>query len=312
MAVSIVMAAYNASRYITFTLESIINQSFKDWELVIVDDGSEDDTFGIAESFASKDSRIKVIHQENRGVSAARNRGFQESDPERPFLSWIDADDAWEPFALQILFDKISIDTKAAGAYGLARYIDQYGYPVDLGSFSEFWNNRKGIRNKRLVNLANDEPTTFNELIYCNCIPIGTGLIRKSKITWRPLFDESLVISEDWFVWLQLSLRGHFILVNDVILNYRIHDKNSSKNIKKLGESDVLVRNKIIFSPDISTEQKKTAILAWKYRQRDMIAYRFSWLQKCMRKRKYVKGLMEIKHILNDIFKYLQLKYWHI
>jgi glycosyltransferase involved in cell wall biosynthesis len=235
-------------------------------------------------------------------VSAARNRGFQESDPERPFLTWIDADDVWEPFALQMLFDKISIDAKAAGAYGLARYIDKHGNPVELGSFSEFWNNRKGIKNRRLVELADDEPTTFIELIYSNCIPSSAGMIRKSKITWRPLFDESLVISEDWFVWLQLSLRGHFILVNDVLLNYRFHDENASKNIKKLGESDILVRKKIFSSLDISLEQKKIAGLAWKYRQRDMIAYRFSWMQECVQKRKYIKGLMEIKHILNDIY----------
>ena len=95
--VSIITPAYNASKYIKETIESVLNQTYDNWELIVINDGSTDDTEKIVNSF--KDSRIKLINQENMGVSAARNRGLSEAQGE--FITFLDADDILPPNSLE-------------------------------------------------------------------------------------------------------------------------------------------------------------------------------------------------------------------
>ena len=92
---SIIIPAYNAERYISEAIESVINQTYTNWELIIVNDGSTDNTEKIAQSYAQKDSRITYITQENKGVSVARNIGYNASKGD--YLGFLDADDYWLP-----------------------------------------------------------------------------------------------------------------------------------------------------------------------------------------------------------------------
>ena len=96
--VSIITPAYNASKYIKETIESVLNQTYDNWELIIINDGSTDDTEKIVNSF--KDRRIKLISQKNMGVSAARNRGLSEAKGE--FITFLDADDILPPKSLEV------------------------------------------------------------------------------------------------------------------------------------------------------------------------------------------------------------------
>ena len=87
--VSIIVPVYNIEKYISKCIESVLSQTFKDWELILVDDGSTDNSGKICDEYALKDNRIKVIHKENEGVTATRDKGVKEAQGE--FLFFIDA-----------------------------------------------------------------------------------------------------------------------------------------------------------------------------------------------------------------------------
>lgn len=103
---SIVVPVYNASKWLNDTLGSVLSQDFDNWELILVDDGSTDDSYLILEDFASKDKRIKAISQKNSGVSAARNRGLQYASGE--YVIFLDADDMLSENALSTYFNVIT------------------------------------------------------------------------------------------------------------------------------------------------------------------------------------------------------------
>ena len=105
MLVSVVVPVYKVEKYLANCIESVLKQTFSDFELILVDDGSPDECGKICEDFAKKDSRIKVIHQRNEGLSAARNRGIEIAEGE--YLTFIDSDDFVLPYYLENLVNLI-------------------------------------------------------------------------------------------------------------------------------------------------------------------------------------------------------------
>src|SRR5262245_35299311 len=97
--VSVIVPSYNASRYIRETLESVLGQTYSSFEVIVVDDGSTDETAAIVGDHSRRDSRIRLVSQSNAGVGAARNRGIAEASGE--FIAPLDADDIWYPDKLQ-------------------------------------------------------------------------------------------------------------------------------------------------------------------------------------------------------------------
>ncbi len=102
--ITVIVPAYNAEKYLAGCLDSVICQTFTGWELIVADDGSSDRTGRIADEYAAKDGRIKVIHLSNRGVSAARNAGIDAANGK--YLAFVDADDLIEPDYLKTLYEK--------------------------------------------------------------------------------------------------------------------------------------------------------------------------------------------------------------
>ena len=99
MKFSVITPVYNAGKYLPIAMESLRSQSFTEWEAVLVDDGSTDDSLAIASALAKEYGRIRVFHQPNRGVSASRNRGMDESRGD--WVLWLDQDDRYVPCALE-------------------------------------------------------------------------------------------------------------------------------------------------------------------------------------------------------------------
>lgn len=113
MEFTVVIPLYNKERHISRAIASVLNQTHRDLELIVVDDGSTDR--GVSKVEMIKDPRIRIIKQENSGVSAARNRGITEASSE--FIAFLDADDAWKPNFLEVIQSLIE-DYPEAGAYG--------------------------------------------------------------------------------------------------------------------------------------------------------------------------------------------------
>lgn len=140
MKISIVTPTYNAERYLSLTLDSVLVQTHQDWELIAMDDGSRDGTQSIAEAYAARDSRIQAMHQENAGVAAARNSGFALTSSQSEAVIFLDNDDLWEPETLTALIGGLAESPAAVGAYVVARYIDGDDSPViasDIGGIPD-------------------------------------------------------------------------------------------------------------------------------------------------------------------------------
>jgi len=132
--ISIVVPIYNTERYLSRCIESVLNQSFTDFELLLIDDGSTDGSGKICDAYAEKDNRIRVFHKENGGVSSARNLGLKEAQGE--WICFVDSDDELMPNGLQIMVDGVSneVDMVMAGYYelmGETLLIDTSNYGKD-------------------------------------------------------------------------------------------------------------------------------------------------------------------------------------
>lgn len=124
--VSVIVPVYNTVRYLDECLRSVCNQSFRDWECILVDDGSTDGSGGLCDAWAEKDTRIRVLHQPNKGVSAARNAGLEEARGQ--FVAFLDSDDWLTEDCLQRLFDRITSEKTGMSLCGF--FYDQDGRSV--------------------------------------------------------------------------------------------------------------------------------------------------------------------------------------
>lgn len=201
---SVVIPLYNKGPYVRKSVESVVAQTYKDWELVVVDDGSNDGSGEIVKSV--NDSRIRIVRQDNAGVSAARNHGVAESTS--PYICFLDADDWWEPSFLEEMAQLIERHP-AAGIYGTGYWIVKNG-------------------KKRLAPIGVDEGFTEGEINYCQvyaktlCMPL-TSI---SVCIPREVFNESggfplgITLGEDFMLWLYIALSHTIVLLNKPLSNY--------------------------------------------------------------------------------------------
>lgn len=118
--ISIIVPVYNCEKYISNCINSILEQSFKDFELILVDDGSSDRSFEICESFAKKDNRVRAIHQPNSGVSRARNRGLDEAKGE--YIGFVDGDDCVDKEMYKRLYKNLADNNADISICGIVNY----------------------------------------------------------------------------------------------------------------------------------------------------------------------------------------------
>ena len=220
--VSIITPAYNAERFLPRTLDSVRAQTLTDWELVLVDNGSTDGTARVAEAYAARDGRIRLVRQvPNVGGAGARNLGLAASVPSAPYVISLDADDLWEPDTLATLRDALAARPAAVAAHGLARYIDSRDRP--FGDLPRELRRRQGVVGERLVEWPLDAPTTFAVSAYYNPVrTLGQELFRGAALTTVGPFDATLV-AEDWHMLVRVSRLGEIAFVDRVVLAYRRH-----------------------------------------------------------------------------------------
>lgn len=232
--VSVIIPAYNAEKFIGATLDSVIAQSFPDWEAVVVDDGSTDGTAAIVKDYAGRDSRIRYIHQENASQAMARNKGIENSTGE--FIAFLDADDLWLPgkLAAQLpMFDDPSIGL----AYTEVGSVDVEGNPIHQPP-PPF---RRG--------------KVLEQLIHNNFIGCSSVMLRRSCLEDHQLrFRAGRKGVEDWDLWLRLAQRCEFDFINKPLVRYRKYDESISQNrdlmIKSIFTTFDDLKNSLAESPE--------------------------------------------------------------
>jgi len=228
---SIICPCYNQGHFLTCAIQSVTDQLFIDWELIIIDDGSGDETRKIALSFIEQDSRIHYLYQENKGLSAARNFGVHKSFGD--YLVFLDADD-W----LYVDFlDKVEREF----VNGFDLVVTGYAHCKDESIIHHVTRSRHKL--------------SIKEFTYGNYAPPVAFSLRKSILTEIGIFDESLKSAEDWDLWIRAAkCEVEMINIPDILAAYRYSDQSMSRDGERMYQALKAVFLKIpLNDPRINT-----------------------------------------------------------
>ncbi|MBD2089099.1 glycosyltransferase family 2 protein [Microcoleus sp. FACHB-1515] len=222
--VSVVIPAYNAMGYLPETLASALNQTFVDYEVIIVDDGSKDNIQQWAAQLS--DPRVKLISQENQGLSGARNTGIAHAQGE--YVAFLDADDLWAPTKLEKQVQLLEQDPDVGLVYTWVASIDQAGQ--SRGRILK--NNAQGYVWKTLLD---------HNIVECGSTP----MVRLKCFVTEGVFDRNLgSFVEDKDMWLRIASRYRFDVVKEALVYYRQHANSASKNWQAMERSSLIVLEK--------------------------------------------------------------------
>lgn len=220
--VSVIIPAYKAGQYIEETIQSVLNQTHKNLELIIVDDGSPDNQADIIAPIAAPDNRIQYIKQVNGGVSSARNHGYQLS--KGVFLAFLDADDVWLPTNIEEKLAKFALDDELGLVHSDAKIIDSNS--KETGGF-----------------LSGKEGWLLDDLLSWEgaCIPAPSSiLVKRSVIEKVGDFCLKLSNAADQEFFFRVAKHYKIGRVAKPLWCYRVHSNNMHSNVA-LMEKDALV-----------------------------------------------------------------------
>lgn len=247
--ISVIIPAYNAENFISQAIDSVLRQTLKPLEIIVVNDGSTDNTNRVLDSYREN---VVYIEQINSGVSAARNKGIKKAKGN--WLAFLDADDYWESDKLEKQVFVIQSDTVL----------------VHTAYQNEFLENRLGYSVKKpdksaLCGCSVDVlQALFNGTIPNTC----SVLARTADVVCAGMFDGGLNYSEDYDLWIRLAGRGSFMYVDDVLTHYRHHSTQATakRNASYLGHMKVVLKNENIFREILGLTVNEFRIkVAYKY-----------------------------------------------
>ncbi len=249
--VDVIVPAFNAAKTLPFALESVSAQTFDDWRVLLVDDGSTDNTAQVAAPFLQRfGPRIQYIKQENRGLPAARNTAIRASTAE--FLALLDADDAWLPCRLAESVKVLRERPQAGLAYGGVTCIDAEGRPGKT-----FVGSRRGAEGR----IA---PRIYMRKID---LPCPTVIFRRSCVDVVGCFDETMRATEDRDLWLRIAQRYEVAFVPMVLAYYRVSPGSMTGDPQRMFQAQMQFIEKHYGAPGCGWMARRTA-LSQCYRQR--------------------------------------------
>ena len=304
--ISVVIPTYNGSRFIAQTIQSVQDQTLDDWDLVVVDDGSRDGTAEIVEERARLDPRVRLIRQENQGEAAARNRGLAGVAPDSRFVIFFDHDDVWEPAALATLHAALLADPAAIGAQGLARFVDANGERFGIGHAEAMGRDRRAIVGGRIVDWPSDAPTTFSVLILTPRVwTPGQVLLRREVVDRVGPFDAATDWACDLDYWLRVTVHGHIVLVDDVVIDYRRHEAAQSNHMRRVWRQIPRIYRKLLASPDLTAEQRELVRLGYRLRHWENARLWLGWARDSVRRRELRAAATEVRRAGVEVARYL-------
>lgn len=220
--ISVIIPMYNAALYIEETINSVVSQTYTNWECIVVDDGSVDDSADIVQRMAEKDDRIIYIYQDNAGPSAARNHGFGEAKGE--YIQFLDADDVLLPERFAVMLERFQ-DQPNSVLFSGYHVIDGKGEIKRSVSFDKpihlDYNGMYGIYGTSIL------------------FPPACALFPKKSLEGI-FWNEKMCYSEDWDLYLRVVRQNNveFISVDSVLCCYRNTDNSLSKALFEVYKAD--------------------------------------------------------------------------
>jgi glycosyltransferase involved in cell wall biosynthesis len=227
--VSVIIPTYQRSHWVSEAIESVLAQTFKDYEIIVVNDGSTDNTVEVLNQFQDK---IKIIEQENKGGSAARNIAIKNS--QGLYIAFLDDDDLWLPSKLEKQIALL-----------------EFNHKIGLIYSDMFWFNENGVfpNTKAQVSslhLARLYWMHFLNLDSLTCPISSTVIVRRQALDEIGLFDESLTNCHDYDLWLRIGEKWLFYYLDDPLTMHRLSDTNITKNRERLLVSLLRVKEKAL------------------------------------------------------------------
>jgi glycosyltransferase involved in cell wall biosynthesis len=210
--VSVILPMYNGSQYINLAIQSVLGQTYDNYEIVLVNDGSTDNSKKIIEPYIGKPYFV-YIEKNNSGVAAARNVGILASTGD--VVAFLDQDDVWVPSKLEMQVKFLLANPSVGMVHGNIKYIDADG---------------RSIANKDADWVTNASGWCFDYLFKSNRIAIATACVWRSCIDSIGRLREDVSGVDDYEYWLRLSMRWPIGHINECLAYYRLHSNNESKN----------------------------------------------------------------------------------
>ncbi|MBD2579593.1 glycosyltransferase [Oscillatoria sp. FACHB-1406] len=244
--ISVLISVYNGEKTIRETLESVLAQTFSDFEIVIINDGSTDSTVEAINSLG--DSRIHIFSYPNAGLNASRNRAISHAEGE--YVSFLDADDLWTPDKLELQLKALQDYPEAAAVYSWTDYIDIESKFLRTGPHHSF------------------QGDVFAKLLLADFIGSGSNpLIRKSAFAEVGDFDTSIKGGQDWDMWVRLARRYPFAVVPSVQILYRQYSTSWSANAQRQEQGCLRIIEKALADAPESVKKLRKDILGNRYKE---------------------------------------------
>lgn len=234
--ISIIIPTFNRGPFLARAIQSVQEQTFQDWELIVVDDGSEDESQAILEEF--QDHRIRYFYQERRGVSAARNAGIGLS--RYPWICFLDSDDHWQPAKL----------------YRQLEELESHPH-YEIIYTDEIWMRRGKRVNPRKIHRK------YGGWIYHRCLPLciispSSVLLHRRILEREGLFDEDFPVCEDYELWLRISSRRPILFLEEpLIVKVGGHSDQLSQSLWGLDRYRLQALTKIYSSGGLTPQQER-------------------------------------------------------
>lgn len=232
MQVSAIIPTYNRAPLLKQAIESLLAQTYSNWECIVVDDGSTDETESVVNQYGPQ---VQYVHQSNSGPAVARNRGIEKAEGES--LLFLDSDDLLLPNALEMLVRELDQHPKAGVSYGGFYGFLPDGRPGKIpevphlpdGEYASPWPNRQDVKPHGLSVNGQVLPS----LLKHDVILMGATLVRRSIVEESEGFDPTIDLMEHWDFFLRLAERGvPFVSVDKPVLRLRMHDENLSSDFE--------------------------------------------------------------------------------
>lgn len=222
--ISIITPMYNGEKFVEQTIESVLNQTYRSWEMIIIDDGSKDNSPEIVKEYAKKDSRILFYSQSNKGSSAARNKGLAYAKGE--YICFLDSDDLWDNEFLEIQ----------------VQFIEKINAQIVFGSYRRV--NEKNI--EILKPFIVPSKVSYEDLLKTCSLSCLTTFFRKEPFKDIRFNEKLKSLRDDHAFWLDILKRVDFAYGNErVIASYRIFGRSTTANKRKVIKPQFMIYYKI-------------------------------------------------------------------
>lgn len=225
--ISIIMPAFNSDKYIGDAIESVLQQTYQNFELIVVNDGSVDRTEDILKNYANS---IHHIHQSNQGVASARNKGILAARGE--YISFLDSDDVWFMNTLKLQYEHLAGNSDIGLVYGEMQLFDH------TGTLDKKWSTN--LERKR------PEGYIFQDLVLSCLFGLSTVMVRRNVLNDVGLFDKNLPSGEDYDLWLRIAAKYKIGYIPEKLMRYRQHSGSLTSLKAPLKPWDIKVAEKAL------------------------------------------------------------------